>query len=452
MKEIYLPKGAKKIIERLKYFGYESYVVGGCLRDVIMGSTPKDWDICTDAKPEEILHALSVWKVIPTGLKHGTITVIPEDIPYEVTTFRQDDEYRDYRRPERVTFVSDITMDLGRRDFTINAMAYNHEKGLIDPYGGLTDIERGVIRCVGNPGERFEEDALRILRALRFASRLGFDIEKSTAGALVGKRELLRYISFERIRAEFDGILLGEFAGNILRRYREVFAVVMPEIKSMFDVDQENEFHIYDVWEHTLNVVENLPENIYLRLAGFFHDIGKFKCKFVEEGTGHFYGHEKEGAGIAEEVMKRLKYDNFTIKLVTELIEAHGIIFVPETRQPGRLLNKMGEEKLKLLIELEKADVKSQNPKYSEARLQNIRDFGKKIDEILESEACFSLKHMAIKGKELKEIGIPEGKMIGEILQILLDKILEGELENDREMLLAEAKKEYFCRRCNDGD
>lgn len=439
--QIDIPNGAREIMELLLENGYESYIVGGSVRDALMGKLPNDWDICTSAYPEKVMEIMRPFYVIPTGLKYGTVTVVRDGKPYEVTTFRVDGDYLDFRKPEDVIFVSDVKEDLARRDFTINAIAYNNRDGLVDPYSGLNDIKAGVVRAVGSPKDRFNEDALRILRGLRFASRLGFKIEDATGEAIKSNAHLLERISAERIRDEFSRILMGDYGTDILREYRDVIAVFLPEIKEMFDLNQKNKFHIYDVWEHTLHVVDAVPKNIILKLAGFFHDIGKPRCLFIEDGVGHFYGHEKLSSDIADDIMKRLKYDNITREKVTGTIKNHMIIFNPESRQPNRLLNRMGEENLKLLIELEKADVNSQNPKFAQERLENIQNFKDRVDEIIAEGDCFSIKDMKINGRDIIAMGVPEGRFIGEILQTLMDKVLEGEIDNQREMLINEGKK-----------
>ena len=434
-----IPYGASLIMNLLNRAGYKAYIVGGCVRDVFMHRSPKDWDICTSAKPDEVEAALTGMKIIKTGIKHGTVTIIVGNDAFEVTTFRIDGEYKNNRKPESVSFVSDINEDLARRDFTMNAIAYNHQDGFVDPYGGIADIDKRIVRCVRNSEKRFEEDALRIMRCLRFASVFGFCVESRTKDELLRNLYLLENISRERVRDEFNKLLLGDSVGVILREYREVFASIIPEIIPMFDLDQENNFHVYDVWEHTISVIEKLPQNLTLRLAGFFHDSGKPSCKFIENGVGHFYGHERTSARIASSVLKRFRYDNLTIEHVVDVVKNHSIVFAPRTRQPLRLLNKMGEEKLKLLIELELADVKSQNPAFAWERTENILTFKSELVEILETAACFSLKDLDVNGYDLMKLGIPRGRMVGEILDKLLSQVLEGNLENDKDSLIATA-------------
>ena len=454
---IRLPRDVKRIIDGLKEAGCEAYAVGGCVRDAIMGRQPNDWDICTSALPEAVMEVFAGeddMHIIPTGLQHGTVTIaIPKDdghCTYEVTTFREDGEYKDSRRPESVRFVESVEADLSRRDFTINAMAYNEEVGLVDPFGGRSDIEKGIIRCVGDPAVRFNEDALRIMRAIRFAACLsGFEIREDTAEGMYEKLHLLDNIAVERIRTEFDKLLCGENAPEVLRKHRRVIARFIPEARAMFDLDQENPFHLYDVWEHTIHAVEvvdtgkHLPleDLIKLKLAAFFHDIGKPPCKIVDQGWGHFYGHERTGSEMANDIMHRLRYDNETRKTVVLLIDKHGIVFNPAGKQAGRLLHKLGEDGLRMLIELERADVSAQHPDYVTERLENIAAFEEKVDELIEAGRCFSMRDLAIDGRDIMALGIEEGKKIGEIKKILLEKVIDGTLENDKDVLAGAIKE-----------
>lgn len=484
-----IPDGAKRIIEKLNESGYSAYIVGGCVRDMMLFRTPNDWDICTSAKPEEVMgifgaknqnanvdgvdaaldesemnysyNAQIRYKVIPTGQKHGTVTVLVYDSaegsgatdaipevpgfePYEVTTFRVDGAYTDSRHPDSVKFVSSVEEDLARRDFTINAMALSHDgghAGLMDPFGGMKDLEKGIIRCVGDPEKRFSEDALRILRCIRFAAQLDFEIEEKTAAAMTKLAPLLDNIAAERIRVEFDKLLCGKGALKVLKTHRQVIAQFIPEAAAMFDLDQENPFHLYDVWMHTLHAVDSIPPEPVLRLAAFFHDIGKPPCKVVADGWGHFYGHEKTGADMTNEIMHRLKYDNATRHTVVRLIDKHGIVFNPTGKQAGRLLHKLGEADLRRLIQLERADVSAQHPDYVKERLENIDAFEKKVDDLIAADQVFQMRDLAIDGHELIKIGIIEGKAIGKIKSLLLEKVIDGELENERDALIKEAKK-----------
>lgn len=445
-----IPENAGKLIARLEDAGYEAYIVGGCVRDAVLGREPSDWDITTQAEPEEMMDALAGMHIVPTGLKHGTVTVVMDGENYEVTTFRVDGEYLDARRPESVSFVRDLEEDLSRRDFTINAMAYSEERGLVDLFGGAGDLENGVVRCVGDPEKRFSEDALRILRCVRFASQLDFEIEEETARAMYEKLPLLDRIAEERIRVEFEKLLCGKGAGRVLTEHRDVIARFIPEIRPMFGLDQENPFHLYDVWMHTVRAVENVkpwpegegPENEkILKLAAFFHDIGKPPCKVVDRGWGHFYHHEHVGSDMTNEIMRRLRSDNETRKTVAGLVKKHGIVFNPNGKQARRLLSKMGETDVRRLIELEKADVSAQHPDYTEERLVNIRAFEEKVDEVIRQGQCFSMADMKIDGRDIMALGVEEGREIGRIKNRIFEMIVEGQIENDRDALLREAEK-----------
>lgn len=440
--QIRLPGQVAALLDILEDAGYEAFAVGGCVRDSLLSRAPNDWDICTSARPEEIKSCFSGFQVIETGLKHGTLTVLSNGQPYEITTYRIDGDYSDGRHPDQVAFTSHIEKDLARRDFTVNAMAYNPSTGLIDPFGGAFDLSCGLLRCVGDPKTRFCEDGLRILRAVRFASQLEFHIEEKTADALFSCHPLLDRISAERIRTEFEKLLCGPGAMSVLTDYRDILAHIIPEIRPMFDLDQQNPYHIYTVWDHTLHAVAHIKNTPVLKLCAFFHDIGKPGSMTVEEnGRGHFYRHEGLSAELAHQVLKRLKYDNHTREAVTEVIGLHGTVFRPSPKQARKLLNKLGEDRLRLLIELEYADVKSQNPIYTKERVANISAFSRIVDDVLAAEQCFSLKHLAVKGSDLLEAGFPQGPQIGRILELLLEQVLEGSLPNERQALLEFVRK-----------
>lgn len=439
---IRLPEKAALLISQLESHGHEAFIVGGCVRDGLLGRAPNDWDICTSASPEEMKRCFSNFRVIETGLKHGTLTVLAEGEPFEITTYRIDGEYSDSRHPDQVLFTSDLREDLSRRDFTINAMAWHPQTGLVDPFGGARDLKRGSIRCVGKPEKRFREDALRIMRAVRFAGQLGFRVDAETERALYQCCSLLDKIAAERMRMELDKLLCGLAAEKSLRDYREIIAHFIPEIRPMFGLDQKNRHHIYTVWEHTLRAVSQIPDKPLLRLCAFFHDIGKPGSMTVDEdGCGHFYQHEILSEGLAGQAMKRLKYDNDTRETVLAVIRSHSVVFRPDSKQARRLLGKLGEERLRLLIELELADVKSQNPLYREERVANIAAFREKMEEVLAEEQCFSLRHLAINGKDLLYLGIPQGPEIGRILNVLLEQVVEEALPNEPDALREAARK-----------
>lgn len=461
MKEtvILIPPAAESIIDKLEASGFQAFVVGGCVRDSIMGRTPDDWDICTDAKPEEMKEVFSGWRVIETGIKHGTLTILassPEsDVlgggiggggdpgsreAFEVTTFRVDGDYSDNRHPDSVSFTGKIEEDLARRDFTVNAMAYSKKRGLADPFGGAEDIEKKIIRCVGDPETRFREDGLRIMRGVRFSSVLGFSIEEKTAEAILGLKSLLDNIASERIRVELDKLLCGRDAGRVLREYREVIAQIIPEVRASFGFDQQTPYHVYDVWEHTVHAVENIEPEPTLRMAALLHDIGKPEMFTVRDGRGHFYRHEKASREKANAIMRRLKYDNDSRRTVCRLIEYHGTVFRDSEKQVRKLLRDLGEENLRLLIKLELEDVKSQAPEFTEERVRRIGDFSRLVDKVIADEQCFSMKDLAVDGRDMIDMGIKQGPEIGTVLSSLLDKVLEGDLPNEKDILLQEAE------------
>lgn len=344
--KINMPVGAKRIIENLTKHGFEAYVVGGCVRDSLLGYSPKDWDICTSATPEVIKELHN--RTIDTGLKHGTVSVVESDGIYEVTTFRVDGVYSDNRRPDTVEFVTDLKMDLSRRDFTINAMAYNDEAGIIDYYGGLSDLAEHKIKCVGSAGDRFDEDALRILRAIRFSSVYGFSVEHDTSKAIHDKAALLQNIASERIRSELcKTIVFGQRTADVLLEYSDVVSIIIPEIEPCIGFVQNNRFHKYDVYEHMVRAMEAYAgHDLSVKFALLIHDIGKPLCYTEDENGGHFYGHSVPSHDIAEQVVDRLKFDNKTKDEVLELVLYHDSAIEPTAKTVKRWLNRIGAERL----------------------------------------------------------------------------------------------------------
>ena len=439
--KIQLPQEVDNIISILESKGYQAYVVGGAIRDLLMKKEPDDWDITTDALPEEIISCFTEQKIVKTGLKHGTVTVLFEGGAYEVTTFRVDGKYSDKRHPDGVYFTPSLREDLSRRDFTINALAYNPSIGLFDYFGGEQDIKDKVVNCVGEPGKRFNEDALRMMRALRFASVLGFEIGQSTASALQDNRLLLNNVAVERLNAELCGLICGKDAANILFKYADIIEVFIPEINKMRGFKQNNPYHYLDVWQHTVETLREAHFDLVLRTALLFHDIGKPEC-YTEDGErqGHFYGHPELSARIAYRIMKRLKFDNNTIKKVEELILYHDCAILPIDSSLRKWLNKIGEERLRQLISMKEADIKAQSEIYREDRLQRLRAVLLLIDDILAKEQCFSLRDLAVTGSDLIGIGIPQGKQIGKTLDYLLELVIKGEIKNNRNKLLDKAE------------
>ncbi|HCA04323.1 MAG TPA: polynucleotide adenylyltransferase [Ruminococcaceae bacterium] len=440
--KITIPENPSEIINRLENRGFEAFAVGGCVRDAMLGIAPHDWDICTNALPGQIKQCFAQFKTIDTGIRHGTVGIVLDNTPYEVTTYRVDGHYSDNRRPDRVSFTSDITRDLSRRDFTVNAIAFSEKRGLIDPFDGIRDLKNGVIRCVGNPNERFNEDALRILRALRFASRLGFVIEANTADELKQNALLLKNIAAERIQAEFTQILTGKYAEEILNEYREVIAVFIPEITPCFDFDQHTVHHKYDVYRHITRSVAGVNNEPVLRISMFFHDIAKPLAMTEDsDGTRHFKGHQKLSADIANDVLRRLKYPNALVDSCVKLILYHDVRFNGTKKQVKRLMNKVGKDLMPMLFKVMKADYNSQSDFMREEKLSSVTNAEKQYEQILLDNECFSLKELKIKGNDLISTGICEGKTIGIILNALLDEVIEEKTKNKKADLLNRAKQ-----------
>lgn len=432
-----LPKDVRKILNELNKNGYESYVVGGCVRDTLLGKIPKDWDICTNAEPKEVLRVFNNYRVIETGLQHGTVTVVVNGEGYEITTYRIDGDYSDGRHPNSVSFTRNLGDDLLRRDLTINALAYNEIEGIVDLYEGIEDLKKGNIKCVGNAKDRFTEDALRILRTLRFASVLGFKIDVETEKAVLEMYPTLDKISKERINVELCKILQGKGAVSILRKYKDVFFFIIPELRELYGFNQNNPYHIYDVWEHTLHVIENTDRgNLKLRLSALFHDIGKPLVYTEENGIGHFFKHSVESSKICEKILKDLRFSNDIIFDVCTVVENHDMTLTLSKKSLRKVLQKISKEQLELLIALKKADILGQNPQKKFERLFLINQFSKFLDEFdIESE-CITLKDLKINGADLIKMGIKPGPQMGQILNYCLTLVVNEELENNNEVLI----------------
>lgn len=440
--KIDMPPNANVIIHALQDAGYKAYIVGGCVRDSLMNRVPHDWDICTSARPEQMLEVFKDHRVIETGLQHGTVTVVIDGEQYECTSFRIDGVYSDNRRPDSVTFIDDLTEDLRRRDFTINAMAYNDEEGLIDPFDGMGDIKHGIIRCVGNAADRFNEDALRILRAIRFAAQLDFAIENNTSSELCRQRKSLANISAERITNELNKIVISDRFAGMLIKYLDIFEQFIPELEDMNNFPQNNPHHIYDVLIHTFYTVISCQNDLILRLAALFHDIGKpHSYQDEADGIRHFVGHNIVGADMTDKIMRRLKYDNNTRNAVVQLVLYHDSSFIAKPSAVKRWLNKVGEIQLKRLIDLRRADIEGQRVFYDREKMRKIDDFANVLNQVLEEQQCFSLKDLAINGDDLIALGFVPGKKLGEVLTGLLNSVTDDALPNDKETLLKEAQK-----------
>jgi tRNA nucleotidyltransferase (CCA-adding enzyme) len=427
-------------LERLNSRGHEAFLVGGCVRDYLRNVAPHDYDATTSALPEEILASFPDRQVIETGIRHGTVTVLWEGLPVEVTTYRVDGAYADGRHPDGVTFSRSLTEDLARRDFTVNAMAWSPREGLTDPFGGESDLKAGILRCVGEPRKRFTEDALRILRGLRFASVLGFSSEPRTADAIRALSPRLSMVSAERISEEFVRLLCGRDAFSVLKEFPEVFGVFLPELLPCVGFDQRNFHHVYDVYTHLLHTVRAVPPRAVLRLAALFHDVGKPKTFSLEgEGVGHFYGHASRSAEIADGILHRLRLDNETRRAVVTLIRHHDFPIENEDGILRRRLNKLGEAGLLDLIALMRADTLALAPEFH-SRLAHYEALEASVRRILSEKQCFSLRDLAVRGQDLMALGY-QGQQIGEALDRLLELVLDGRCENEKEALLRALRK-----------
>lgn len=431
-----IPEKAKIIFQLLENSGYECYLVGGCVRDMLMGKTPHDIDITTNATPEEIKEVFNDYHTLDIGAKHGTITVMLEKEAVEITTYRKESAYTDGRHPDSVTFTRNINDDLSRRDFTCNAIAYNPSSGIVDPFGGRDDIENKTLRCVGIAEERFREDSLRILRGLRFASVLGFNIDCSTQKAMYDCRELIKIVSPERIFAEITKLLCGQNAGDIIAEYSDILAVILPEIKDMKGFEQHNFHHIYNVLNHTAKVVDSVYPAVPLRLAALFHDCGKPDCFSLDKnGVGHFYSHASISARKADEALTRLRCDNATREKVVKLVKIHDSPIEPDSKVIKKKLQKYGEEIFFDLIKLQRADNMGLSTDYL-YRQETYTKLEEIARQIIEENQCFSLKDLAVNGRDMIALGL-KGKDIDTALDELLKAVMEEKCANDKESLMS---------------
>ncbi|MEI3139627.1 MAG: CCA tRNA nucleotidyltransferase [Lachnospiraceae bacterium] len=433
--KIQLPEKVKVIIQTLEAAGYEAYAVGGCVRDSVLGRIPADWDITTSALPEQVKELFH--RTIDTGIEHGTVTVMMDKEGFEVTTYRIDGEYRDHRHPEQVNFTGELKEDLRRRDFTINAMAYNDRCGMVDAFGGIEDLKHGVIRCVGVAVERFEEDALRILRAVRFAAQLGFEIEKETADAARALAGNLKDISAERIQTELVKLLVSPHPEMLRTAYElGITRVVLPEFDVMMETPQHHPHHMYSVGEHTLKALEFTDPEKVLRLSVLFHDFGKPQTRTTVDGVDHFHGHASVSAQETVRIMRRLKFDNATMDQVKRIVLYHDARPQPDERQIRRLLHRAGEDIFPGLFQVMGADILAQSEYRKIEKLVNLERVHQVYDEILKRKDCISLKNLQVTGKDLIAAGMEPGKKIGEILNQMLEDVLETPEHNEREYLL----------------
>ena len=441
---IEMPQAVREIIETLEAAGFEAFAVGGCVRDAVLGRIPADWDITTSAMPEEVKALFG--RTIDTGIQHGTVTVMVDHVGYEVTTYRIDGEYEDARHPKEVSFTSNLIEDLKRRDFTINAMAYNDRAGIVDAFDGIGDLENKVIRCVGNPQDRFGEDALRMMRAVRFSAQLGFAIEEETKQAIVELAKNLEKISAERVRVELVKLLESDHPDYLRAAWETgITAVVLPEFDACMNCEQNNPFHIYSVGEHTLKSLLHVENDKILRLAMLFHDFGKpLTHSRNEDGVSKFYGHPAVSAEMAHDIMRRLKFDNDTTDKVRKLVAEHDRSVKNEPNRVRRAVSKIGKDLFPYYLKIRKADILAQNPEKCEERLAELVRLEELYLDILEKDQAVSVKELAIDGKDLLTAGVPQGKQIGSILNDLLELVLEEPEKNDREVLLALVSENYL--------
>lgn len=437
---ITIPPDVAQILLRLNRAGFSAFAVGGCVRDSLLGCTPSDWDICTAALPEQIVECFSDCRTVPTGVKYGTITVIFRDVPYEITTYRTESTYSDSRHPDAVSFLTSPEGDLARRDFTVNAMAADAQGNVLDPFGGATDLAAGCIRCVGAPKERFAEDALRILRALRFAARLGFGIEERTAAAIHAERERLNAVANERLQKELSGLLTGKDAARVLAEFADVLFVTIPELAATVDFCQYNPHHAYDVWSHTLAVLEACEPDATLRLAALLHDIGKPSVFSVDKNAvGHFYGHATVGAAMTERILRRLRYDGQTVRRVTQLVRWHDRELPTTQRAARRLLALLGREDARRLVRLRCADILGGGKTDADEAERAIAAAEALLN--VQAETCFDLKQLELNGNDLMALGVPQGKQVGALLQRILQAVIDGDAQNERSKLVQYAQK-----------
>ena len=431
---------SKTAIEILKTKGFEAFLIGGSVRDFVMGLPIGDIDITTNATPEEVKQVFSDFRVIETGIKHGTVTVLINNEPLEITTYRSEGTYSDNRHPDSVIFSNSLADDVVRRDFTMNGIAYNFDNGFCDLVGGLEDIKNKTIRCIGNAETRFNEDALRILRAMRFASVLGFEIEEETRKAIHKCKDLLKNISAERIREEFTKLICGKNAYNVLQEFSDVVCIFIPEINQCVGFEQKNRHHCFDVYTHTLKAVEKSSQNPIIRLALFFHDIGKPSvAHFDEKGEQHYYSHPKKSAEMTEKIMTRLRFDNDTKNKVVTLVKMHDSPITlndvnPDRRRIKKIMSQIGSDLIFDLIEIKYCDNSAQNPKYfrGEDFYNQTRHI---VNEIINEKECFSIKHLSIDGNDLITLGY-KGKKIGETLEKCLNAVIDGKVENEKDKLI----------------
>ncbi len=438
--ELTLPDKVSYILDTLHSAGFEGYAVGGCIRDSLLGKEPKDWDITTSATPKEVKSLFP--HTVDTGISHGTVTVLLEREGFEVTTYRIDGKYEDSRHPKEVTFTPNLLEDLKRRDFTINAMAYNQKDGLVDAFDGVGDLRRGLIRCVGDAKQRFKEDALRLMRAVRFAAQLGFSIERETYAAICEMAGDLRRISVERIAAELVGLLVSDYPEKIRALYESgITSVILPEFDAMMQTEQKNPHHLYTVGEHTIAALSFVEKDKILRLAVLLHDVAKPLCETVdEEGVSHFHGHPELGGEMAKRILHRLKFDNCSIQSICRLVSAHDDNPPLTERSVRRVIMRIGTDAFPALFALKRADILAQSNYQRQEKLEYLDGFQMYYRKIIEAKDCLTLKELAVSGSDLIQAGMAEGPALGETLKELLELVIDDPKKNTKEYLLEQVK------------
>lgn len=432
-----LPKSVNQIINSLRAAGHDAYAVGGCVRDALLGRVPQDWDITTSAKPEVVKSLFS--RTVDTGIEHGTVTVMIGRVGYEVTTYRIDGEYTDGRHPNGVTYTDSLLEDLKRRDFTINAMAYNEERGLVDAFEGEKDLARNIIRCVGDARERFAEDALRMLRAVRFSAQLDFSIEEHTAQAVRELSGTLAKVSAERIQAELIKILVSDHPEGLRRAWElGLTAVFLPELDEMMRAPQNNKHHCYSVGEHTLHALQEVRGDRVLRLAVLLHDVAKPVCTSEDEkGRQHFHGHPERGADMARQILRRLKFDNDTTAAVCALVRYHDERPPLQERALRRFVSRVGQERIPDLLAVKRADVLAQSLYHRQEKLEYVEELTRRYARFLEEGQCLKKQDLAVGGRDLIALGMEPGPGLGTVLDALFEQVLDDPALNTREKLLA---------------
>ena len=439
---MYLRQSVLELMQLLQAQGFSVWAVGGCVRDDLLGITPHDYDLCTDALPEQMMEVFSQYRLVLAGLKHGTVGVVtPEDV-VEITTFRAEGAYADSRHPGWVRFVGNVEEDLARRDFTVNAIAYCPELGYRDPFGGRQDLQKGILRCVGDPKTRFQEDALRILRGARFAARFGLTIEPETWTAMVSCAPLLRSLARERVLQELEQLVC-LVDGKMLSSLVPILIHAIPELEPMVNFDQRSPHHAYDVFTHTAHVVESVEPVAELRLAALLHDVGKPACFTMDEnGRGHFYDHAKVGGQMADRILQSLKAPTAVREEVVWLVEHHMLKFLPERKAVRRMLSRYGKTRLQRLLSLHRGDLLGKGTGRVQPQLEQLEEFSALMDQIEAEEGRLTLKNLAVKGNDLLELGMCPGQELGQTLNRLLNAVLSEEVPNEKEALLELVRSE----------